>query len=80
MPFSDFISRLMQSENGISIYISVDCSPRFLCRPTTLYIIARAVERNLGLSRLMQSENGIYIHNVMKFIWLTFVIYLDIDF
>ena len=25
------------------------CSPRFLCRPTTLYIIARAVERQSAI-------------------------------
>ena len=49
MPFSDCISRLMQSENGISIYIyqSTDAT-----RKRHLYI---------HISRLMQSENGILL-------------------
>jgi hypothetical protein len=35
-----------------SVFIS--SSPRFLCRPTTLYIIARAVERQSAI----YTENG----------------------
>jgi hypothetical protein len=55
IPFSDCLSRLvswlMQSENGISIYISVYQSTKTVSLYTYQYI-----------SRLMQSENGISIY------------------
>jgi hypothetical protein len=34
--------------------ITTSCSPRFLCRPTTLYIFARAV----GRQRAIHTENS----------------------
>ena len=33
----------------LTLKSSEKCSPRFLCRPTTLYIIARAVERQSAI-------------------------------
>jgi hypothetical protein len=40
-------------QSGIFL-CSFDCSPRFLCRPTTLYIFARAV----GRQSAMHTENS----------------------
>jgi hypothetical protein len=46
-------SAIMNHSISMKMYFKVHTSPRFLCRPTTLYIFARAVE----------SQSAIYTEN-----------------